>query len=138
MSERIVVCDDEVHITRAVSMKLRKAGFDVETACNGQQGWETIERGQPALLMTDFQMPQMDGLELIERLRAEPSYRNLPIILLTAKGFEVDAAELSRRFDPLRVMCKPFSLKEVVESVEEMIRTACFDQPVAPSAELEH
>lgn len=137
MNERIVVCDDEVHITRAVSMKLKKAGFDVETVCDGRQGWEAVERQRPVLLVTDFQMPRMSGMDLIQCVRAEPSLNGLPIILLTAKGFEVDPMELSRQWDPIRVMCKPFSLKEVLESVLEMIRTSQYDQPVSQSVNLE-
>jgi len=138
MIERIVVCDDEVHITRAVSMKLKKAGFDVETACDGMQGWEAIERQRPVLLVTDFQMPRMNGMDLIQRVRSEPSLNGLPIILLTAKGFEVDPVGLSGQWGPIRLMCKPFSLKEVLESVQEMIRTSQSDQPIGQSGNMEN
>jgi CheY-like chemotaxis protein len=61
MSTRLVVCDDEVHITRTISMKLSKAGFDVETACDGQAALEAIQRELPALVITDCQMPRMGG-----------------------------------------------------------------------------
>jgi len=138
MSERIIVCDDEVHITRAVSMKLKKAGFDIETASDGLLGWEAIKRRPPVLLLTDYQMPRENGMNLIRRVRAEPSLKGLPIILLTAKGFEVNPVELSRQWDPIQVMCKPFSLKEVLECVQEMILTSHRAQSVSPSTSLEN
>src|SRR5688572_1081422 len=94
MIQRIVSCDDEAHITRAISMKLTKGGFRVETACDGQAGWEAICRERPDLVVTDYQMPRMDGLELCRTIRSNPETRDIPIILLTAKGFELDGKRL--------------------------------------------
>jgi CheY-like chemotaxis protein len=69
-------------------MKLSKAGYEVETASNGQDGLEAIQRELPVLVITDCQMPRMGGLELIRKLREQPETANLPVILLTAKGYE--------------------------------------------------
>ena len=90
MSYRIHVCDDEPHIVLAVSLKFSKAGFQVSTANDGQAAWESIQRQPPQLLITDLQMPRLDGLGLIKRLRADPVLHELPVILLTAKGFELE------------------------------------------------
>ena len=71
MSTRIVVCDDESHIRRAISMKLTKGGFAVEAAPDGQAAWEAVCRETPAMVVTDYQMPRMDGLTLCRQLRSE-------------------------------------------------------------------
>lgn len=121
MSYRILVCDDETHITRAVGMKLDRAGFNVETVPHGRAAWEAIERDPPALLITDCQMPHMSGLQLARRVRSTPEIRNLPVILLTAKGFELDEEQLKSELDIARVVLKPFSPRELLETVREVL-----------------
>jgi two-component system alkaline phosphatase synthesis response regulator PhoP len=92
MPGRILVCDDEHFIQHAVRMKLTKAGYDVETAPDGRAGLEAIRRERPLLLITDLQMPNMDGIALCHELRSDPATSDLPIIMLTAKGFEIDSS----------------------------------------------
>ena len=121
MSHRIVVCDDEAHITRAISMKLTKAGFDVETAPDGQAGWEAVQREQPDMVITDYQMPRLDGIELSRRLQQDPATRSLPIILLTAKGFELDEEQLQAEAPSIRLFVKPFSPRELLDCVRELL-----------------
>ncbi len=118
---RIVVCDDEAHITRAISMKLRKAGFNVETADDGQAALEAVHRETPAMLITDLQMPRMNGIELSRRLRSVPETHDLPIIMLTAKGFEVDENELNSEIRLSRLMPKPFSPRELLQTVQQIL-----------------
>jgi len=124
MTVRIVVADDEAHITRAVSMKLSKAGFVVETANDGQAAWEAIRRDLPAMLITDCQMPRMDGLALCREMRSQASTRHIPIILLTAKGFELDQDQLVRDLKITRLVVKPFSPRELLQTVQETVREA--------------
>ena len=123
MGVRIIVCDDESHITRAVQMKLSKAGFDVETACDGEVAWEAIQRDPPELLITDYQMPRLDGLGLCRRLRSELSTHELPIILLTAKGFELDIEQMKSELRITSVVVKPFSPRELLALVQESLGT---------------
>jgi len=121
MSTRILVCDDEAHITRAIQMKCRKAGFDVETTADGEAGWEAIQRERPSLLVTDYQMPRLDGLALIRRIRADAELQDLPVVLLTAKGFELDEDELKEELDISRLVRKPFSPRELVSTFRELL-----------------
>ena len=124
MSTRIVVCDDEAHITRAISMKLTKGGFAVETAADGQAAWEAIQRETPAMLITDYQMPRMDGLSLCRQVRAETTTSHLPIILLTAKGFELDEDQLKAELGLSEIATKPFSPRELLKSVQNTLGIA--------------
>lgn len=121
MSHHIHCCDDEPHILLAVSLKFSKAGFRVTTDGDGQAAWESIQRERPQLLITDLQMPRMGGLELIRRIRATPELHDLPVILLTAKGLEVDNDELFEKFGISEVICKPFSPRELVERAKTLI-----------------
>jgi len=121
MSLRIVACDDEAHITRAISMKLTKAGFDVVTASDGQMGWELIQQEKPSLVISDLQMPRMDGLSLCRMIRSTPETAEIPFILLTAKGFGLDQDELISELKLSALAVKPFSPRELLKLVQETL-----------------
>ena len=129
MTQRILTCDDESYITRAVSMKLQKAGFEVETCGDGQAAWEVIERELPCLLITDYQMPRLDGIELCRRVRSHAATENLPIIMLTAKGYEMNAGDLVREHRLAGVVHKQFSPRELLQLVHDTVGAA---RPAAP------
>ena len=88
MAKKVLLCDDEPHILRAAEFKLSLAGFAVTTASNGLEAWQAIQADRPDILVTDLQMPQMNGLELSRRVREAFAPHELPIIMLTAKSFE--------------------------------------------------
>jgi CheY-like chemotaxis protein len=117
MSYRIVIADDEVHIRRAAEFKLKRE-FDVRSAEDGQEAWELILEERPDALVTDLQMPRMDGLELISRIRSHETLHDLPIILLTAKGFELSQDEVFERLKVFRLIAKPFSPRELCKLVQ--------------------
>ncbi len=121
MTGRIHVCDDEPHIVLAVSLKLSKAGFHVTTANNGQTAWESIKREPPQLVITDLQMPQLDGLGLVQNIRADEELRDIPVILLTAKGFELDEEDVRQEYDVQHVLCKPFSPRELLGLCQSLL-----------------
>ena len=131
MSMKVLLCDDEVHILRAAEFKLARAGYDVRCAADGQEAWEAIERDRPDLLITDLQMPRLGGRELIERLRQRPETRRLPVIVLTAKGFELSPQELAEKWGVLAVLGKPFSPRELLRLVETSALDASALQPTA-------
>lgn len=109
MGHRILICDDEPHIALAVGMKFRNAGFEVQTARNGQEGWELILASFPDLLITDCTMPRMDGLELCRRIRTIAAPHSLPIFMLTARGLELDSCVISEELGISKLILKPFS-----------------------------
>lgn len=122
LGPRLILCDDEVHILRAAEFKLTRAGFRVECAGDGQEAWEAIVRERPDLLVTDYQMPRLNGLELIERVRNEPALADLPIIMLTAKGLELSQSDLAERWNVRAVLGKPFSPRELLRTVESLVQ----------------
>jgi DNA-binding response OmpR family regulator len=121
MPKRILICDDEVHILLVAEFKFRRAGYEVETAGDGQEAWELIQRRVPDLLITDCQMPRLNGFGLTRKLRENPATAELPILMLTAKGFELDARELARKWRVLGLIAKPFSPREMLEIVNRIL-----------------
>ncbi len=122
MSDRkVLVVDDEIHIVQVVAIKLRNNGFDVLTADNGQDAFDLARSEKPDMIITDFQMPVMDGLELIEHLRADPDTAAIPVVLLTARGFAIED-EKKERLKISVCLSKPFSPREVLQSVEEVLK----------------
>lgn len=129
----ILLCDDEIHILRAAEFKLQRGGYEVRIATDGEEGWEAIRASKPELLITDCQMPRLDGLGLAKRLREHTEYRDLPIFLLTGKGFELDSKELAATLGITRLIAKPFSPREVLQWVNEVF-AAPASAPVATDA----
>ena len=121
MIAKILLCDDEIHILRAAEFKLARAGYEVRCATDGQQAWELIEQERPDILITDFPMPRLNGLELIERVRANPQTSDLAVIVLTAKGFEGSPQEMAERWGVAAVLGKPFSPRELHRLVESAV-----------------
>lgn len=121
MAERkALVVDDEFHIVQVVAIKLRNNGFEVWTADNGSEAFRLACEHHPDVIVTDYQMPAMNGLELIEKLRQNPSTADTPVLLLTARGFAIDPQQK----ESLRVaacLSKPFSPREVLHCIEQVL-----------------
>ena len=118
MSHCILLCEDETHIMRAAEFKLKRAGYEVLCANNGLRALEILQRRRPDLLITDCQMPQLDGFGLLTAIRQDPKLADLPAVMLTAKGYELKREDLQQRFGILDLLIKPFSPRELVISVE--------------------
>lgn len=121
MSHRIVVCDDEAHITRAICLKLSKAGYQVDTFPNGQAAWESIAQETPSLVITDQQMPFLNGVDLCQRIRANTESAELPIIMLTAKGYELAEEPELQELGLEALIVKPFSPRGLLQIVETIL-----------------
>jgi two-component system, OmpR family, alkaline phosphatase synthesis response regulator PhoP len=120
MSRRILVIDDEAHIVQVLSLKLQNAGFDVLTATDGEEGFEVATKQLPALIITDFQMPYMTGLELCKALAAQPATARIPVIILTARGYALGAEDLEIG-NVCDVLNKPFSPRAIVELINRIL-----------------
>jgi DNA-binding response OmpR family regulator len=121
MAKRVLLCDDEIHILRAAEFKLARAGFDVQIAGDGQEAWEAIQLQKPDVLITDCQMPRLDGFGLVQRVREDPNTRDLPVLMLTAKGYELSQEELAEKWNVAGLIPKPFSPRELLRLVEQIL-----------------
>lgn len=122
MTKSILICDDEPHVTQLLALNLEEAGFRVRDAPNGLRALELACEERPDLLITDFQMPLMNGLELARRLREEDATADVPILMLTSRSHRVDDAELART-SIVRLLPKPFSPREVTQEVLRLLST---------------
>lgn len=121
MTKKVLLCDDEIHILRAAELKVARAGYEVRIARDGQEAWEMIEQDLPDVLVTDVQMPRMDGFELSRRIRDCDATRDLPILMLTAKGFELEQQELMEKWGIIDILAKPFSPRELVRLIDQIV-----------------
>lgn len=119
-AKKILVCDDEPHIVHVVAAKLRHAGFEVFTAGDGEEAFGLATSRRPDLVITDYQMPLLSGLELCAKLRGDAATRDLPAIMLTARGFSLSEQELLHT-NIRQVLAKPFSPREVLSSVRRIL-----------------
>lgn len=120
MSKKIVVADDEAHILHVVSLKLKNAGFEIFTAEDGEEALELCNSEQPDLVITDYQMPYMTGMELCLALRENDETRDIPAMMLTARGFDIEPDEMIKA-GISTVLAKPFSPREILQKVQELI-----------------
>ena len=118
--KKILVADDETHILHVVSLKLRNAGFNVLTARDGQEALELAQSELPDLIITDYHMPQLSGLELCQRLKQDPATSGIPAIMLTARGYHLEPHD-TQQSGILRMLSKPFSPRHLLSTVNEVL-----------------
>jgi PleD family two-component response regulator len=118
---KILVVDDDPFILRLLEIELRASGFEVRTASDGAEGLARALEERPDLVLADVMMPNLDGLELTRRLRADPRTAGVPVIMLTARALSADKVEgLAAGADDYVV--KPFDAPELVARIRGVIR----------------
>jgi len=120
--EKILIIDDSTTIQRTLALTLRKAGFETIAVSNGSQGLDTLESNTHSirLAVIDLNMPQMDGLTVLSRLRNIVSYISLPVVVLTASGDKKDC-ETATQLGANAFLQKPVSSSELLRTVSELI-----------------
>lgn len=121
MRQRIVIIEDEKDIVDLVRYNFRKEGFDVESFVSGKDGLEYIRANSVDLVLLDIMLPDLDGIEICKRVRADDRLKNLPIIFLTAKGEEIDRV-VGLELGADDYVVKPFSPRELVARVKAVLR----------------
>jgi DNA-binding response OmpR family regulator len=116
---RIHIVDDEPYILHVLAIKLTNAGFEVLTSPDGQEALRVVRAESPEMLITDFQMPHMDGLALAETCRQD-GMTAMPILLITAREFDLPPQRV-KACGIARVLAKPFSPRQVVRVVRELL-----------------
>jgi len=120
---KILVVDDEVNITQILQFSIGAEGFDVLTAQNGEEAIEKARREQPDLIILDIMMPKIDGYEACRILKANPLTRHIPVVLLTAKGREIDK-RLGFEVGATDYIVKPFSPNKLIERIHRLLSCA--------------
>ncbi len=120
MPGSILLVDDELHVAQILSRRLAREGYEIKTARDGVEALGMINEFTPDLVISDLQMPRMDGISLALKLSEDPALREVPIILLTARGHRVNNDDIEQS-GIVRLMAKPFSSQEMVSVVGEVL-----------------
>jgi phosphate regulon transcriptional regulator PhoB len=132
MPSRVLIVEDEPDIRELVIHHLKRDGYQVSSASSGEEALRLVQAGPPDLILLDLMMPAMDGLEVCRRLRQDPATASLPIVMLTAKGDEVDRV-LGLEIGADDYIVKPFSPRELLARVRAVLRRS---RPAAGAAPL--
>ena len=128
MSKKILIADDEPSIVAAVEFLLKRDGYDVRVARSGDEALELMEASPPDLVLLDVMMPGKSGYELCKRLRERPEWKDLKIIMLSAKGRDAEVSRgLSLGADVY--ITKPFSTRDLIAKIHGLLES----EPSAPS-----
>jgi DNA-binding response OmpR family regulator len=120
MAKRVLVVDDEPNIVMSLRFLMERAGFAVEVAATGQEAVAALDRAPADLVLLDVMMPELDGFEVCQRIRNHPAWRATKIVMLTAKGREVERDKgLALGADAY--VTKPFSTRDLVAKVKQML-----------------
>ena len=130
-SYTILAVDDEVHILELISFNLKAAGYHVVTALTGEEALKRCEVEKPSLVLLDIMLPGIDGLEVCRRLKGDRTTSNIPIIMLTARGDEVDKI-LGLELGADDYITKPFSVRELAARVKSLLRRVAPQQESEP------
>jgi len=121
MNGKIFIIEDEPSIIQLVKHNLEKNGFLVSSSLNGNDGLKELKKFQPDLLLLDWMLPDLSGIEICKNIRKDNSFKNLPVIMLTAKGEEEDKIKgLDSGVDDY--LTKPFSFNELMARIKAVLR----------------
>ncbi len=117
---KVLIADDEPFVIRMLKDKLQNAGINVVSAVNGKQAVELAEAEKPNLIIMDWMMPEMNGLEACESIRSKSFHALTPIIMLTAKGQEIDEKR-GKEAGANHYITKPFSPRRLLRLVQDYL-----------------
>jgi two-component system phosphate regulon response regulator PhoB len=119
--ERVLIVDDDPDIVRLVSYNLTHAGYEVQTASTGRKALELVQKQPPDLIILDLMLPELDGTEVCRTLRQQIPSRRIPILMLTARGEEIDRV-VGFELGADDYVSKPFSPRELVLRIKSILR----------------
>jgi len=123
MGKRILIVDDEPNIVLSLEFLMKREGYEVATAGDGDAALDALAAHTPDLVILDVMLPKMNGFEVCRRVRADPRWKALPILMLTAKGRDSEVSKGLGLGADLYVT-KPFSTKELVAQVKGLLAAA--------------
>lgn len=120
MAKKILVVDDEAPILNILKFNLTKGGYEVVTACDGEEALARLRESTPDLVLCDVMMPKKTGFEVLAEVRADERFKALPFIILTAKGQKADE-DRGMGIGADRYLTKPFSPRIVLQTIKEIL-----------------
>ncbi len=119
-SKRILIVDDEPNIVISLEFLMKREGFEVEVATDGEAALRALAENAPDLVLLDVMLPRMSGFEVCQKIRAHPGWRGIKVLILTAKGRDTEIAKgLGLGADAY--VTKPFSTRDLVAQVKHLL-----------------
>ena len=128
--KKILVVDDEIHILELVKYNLVQAGYEVITAESGEDAVEYLQKEEMQMVLLDWMLPKMDGIEVLQWIRLNPKTKKLPVILLTAKSDEISKV-VGLEVGADDYLAKPFGIHELMARIKALLRRADYSTQVA-------
>jgi CheY-like chemotaxis protein len=119
-AHKILIVDDEQHILQVLSLKLRNCGYEISTAIDGEDALHQVKSNPPDVIISDVQMPYMNGLEFASALSQDPTTAHIPVVILTARGHTLETSDTDIP-NVKKVLSKPFSPRGIAELVAELL-----------------
>ena len=123
MAKRVLIADDEPNIVASLEFLMEQAGFEVKLAANGQEALELVASFRPDLVLLDVMMPVKNGYEVCQILKSDPATRAVKIVMLSAKGRDVEVAK-GIELGADAYVTKPFSTRDLVAQIRDMLGAA--------------
>ena len=120
MAKYVLIVDDVPNIVLSLEFLIKKEGYEVQSVSNGEEAMQAIAEKTPDLILLDVMMPRKDGYQVCQELRANPSWKDIKIIMLTAKGRDVER-EKGLALGADDYITKPFATQEVVEKIRSLL-----------------
>lgn len=117
---KVLIADDEPNIVTALEFLLKRAGYDVRAAANGEEALALVESYAPDLVLIDIMMPGKSGYEVCQRMRERPEWHHIKIVMVTAKGREAEVSKGMSLGADLYVT-KPFSTQELIAAIDRLL-----------------
>ncbi|MEI6631423.1 MAG: response regulator [bacterium] len=121
MPKKILVVDDEPDVLKVTGYRLKKAGYEVITASDGQMALEVARENKPDLILLDIRMPILDGPEVCLRIKDDESLKDIPVIFITASSGNIMNKEKVGELKAQGFLTKPFEIQELLEIVRSFI-----------------
>jgi DNA-binding response OmpR family regulator len=120
MSKKVLIADDEANIVTSLEFLMEQCGFEVRVAVNGREALELVASFRPDLMLLDVMMPEKNGYEVCQAVRADPALADTKIVMLSAKGRDIEVAK-GLELGADAYVTKPFSTRELMAKVKEML-----------------
>ena len=120
MSKRILIVDDEPNIVVSLEFLMKREGFEVAVAADGEAALRSVEEKKPDLVLLDIMLPKKNGFEVCQTIRANPEWQSIKVVMLTAKGRDTEVAK-GTALGADAYMTKPFSTKDLIAQVRQML-----------------
>jgi DNA-binding response OmpR family regulator len=120
---RVLIVEDEPHIVLSLEFLLQRAGYETAVAADGEEGLALVRQLRPDVVLLDIMLPKRNGYEVCQAVKADPSLRSIPVIMLTSKGQEVEVVK-GLELGASAYVAKPFGNTEILEAVRAVVARA--------------